>query len=331
MFNAKITNIQDQISQLSQQIQALQEQQTRYETLALDGEQALRIASQIRQNGTDQDRRDFAEAILQALGWDDGVLIEEAGIAVGDDEPRIQQETQDIAEQLLTASDEPGDDPEEYEDDEDEDYLDNQDSDDQDEYGEDEREYLEGIGEGEEGEDNDQVEAQEASQKPHQQLEIPMGIVVGDLVECPNGLVGHVTYMGTMNGKRMASVVVPGGASTFHTENLKYLGKYEYPTKQQDTDLDKARELGKQFLTFRTWNEARQILIPHPEPLRMQALKEAAIFARTKTQKAFIENLPSSIAHHVLTTQGGRQELLWLPTALRTRVEEFLERVKDAA
>ncbi|MBP5976517.1 hypothetical protein HW132_28250 [Brasilonema sp. CT11] len=61
---------------------------------------------------------------------------------------------------------------------------------------------------------------------------------VGDLVEIPEGKVGHITEIEYDNraGQRIASVVCPGGTSYLPTNDLKYIGKYQAPQATFEVD-----------------------------------------------------------------------------------------------
>nr|MBW4628822.1 hypothetical protein [Brasilonema octagenarum HA4186-MV1] len=62
-----------------------------------------------------------------------------------------------------------------------------------------------------------------------QQLEMPVNLVIRDLVETPSGVIGHIVDI-SFNAKlggRIATVQIPTGREDFDINTLRYVGKYQ--------------------------------------------------------------------------------------------------------
>jgi hypothetical protein len=151
-----------------------------------------------------------------------------------------------------------------------------------------------------------------------------------DIVEYKiNGLVGRVVHLNDSPNGRMASVLLPGGTSNFHIQNLRFVGKYqeEEPTATtsqppqdetpttEDPEID---QLAKQCLGLRSWSQIRIFCDSNPGViLRMQEI------ASTKAEKRIINNLPSLVIGYIQRA-GDHSDLQWLPEPVLSEVESLL-------
>ncbi|MUH00360.1 hypothetical protein F7734_52065 [Scytonema sp. UIC 10036] len=135
------------------------------------------------------------------------------------------------------------------------------------------------------------------------QLSIPASIEVGDLVECPSGKIGHVTYKCIMHDKEMVTVNVPGGSVNYHVTSLKYLGKHQEPTPVEE------------ILKCKLWEEMRDIVLAHPEAL-VETIKQKPELERT---------LPGTIAVYInFKGRAFEKDLEVLPAAIAEKVRALL-------
>ena len=177
--------------------------------------------------------------------------------------------------------------------------------------------------------DKVEQEARESILPPTQQVEMPLGITTGDLVECPDGRVGHVSEVEfKVNTGRVATVVLPGGNAKIPVLELRYIGKYQpkaETTKKDPKDPEiEAQRLGAEILG-KTWSDIREQTKQYPK-----ALREAGLAARTKTQKKWVEQLPQVIADYILSSDDD-SDLTWLPNSVKTRVQVLLQEARKAA
>lgn len=160
--------------------------------------------------------------------------------------------------------------------------------------------------------------------KAEQEAKKPINITTGDLVECPDGRVGHIESIEFVTDKRMASVVLPGGSQKYPVLELKYLGKYEHPKAEvKETSAKKTTAKAKKpatkatsadILKCKSWEEIRAIANNDPK-----IIKEAGAVASTKIEKQLIEDLPELIRDFMYETHDF-SDLDWLPNYIKQRV-----------
>jgi len=154
---------------------------------------------------------------------------------------------------------------------------------------------------------------------------------IDDIVEClSSGQVGRITYLCDSPQGKMATVLVPGGASNFHVSNLKYISKYEGEKPEEAPNTkhvasetvashdDEIDQLAKQCLGLRSWSQIRIFCDNNPAVItRMQEI------ASTKTEKRLVNNLPSLIIGYI-ERANDRSDLQWLPEPILSEVEVLL-------
>jgi hypothetical protein len=152
--------------------------------------------------------------------------------------------------------------------------------------------------------------------------------VENDIVECKtNGLVGRVVHLNDSPNGRMASVLLPGGTSNFHIQNLRFVAKHqeenttpmqppqEESPEAKDPELD---QLARQCLGLRSWSQMRIFADSNPAVItRMQEI------ASTKAELRVINNLPSLVIGYIQRA-NDRTDLEWLPEPVLSEVEALL-------
>lgn len=190
--------------------------------------------------------------------------------------------------------------------------------------------------------ENVEQEARESILPPTQMI-MPNGIGVGDLVECPDGKVGHISEIEfTIKAGRIATVILPGGSQKIPALELRYIGKYQEPHQgaiseaccQGQIAQPKAAKSRKpkktaatpsEILKCKDWAEIRAIANNDPA-----LIKETATAAHTKAEKELIENLPELIRDYMYESRDF-SDMDWLPNYIKQRVQFLMSEPGTAA